>query len=154
MQGTVRVPVFDILLVEDNEADVTLTNEAFRDATTRIQIHTVRDGEEALAFLSRTGVHADAPRPDLVLLDLSLPRVDGFQVLAQMKTDPHLKKIPVIVISGSDRDADKTRAYDLQISSYLVKPVELDRYFTAVRAIKEAWFHALSVPPKETDAPA
>jgi CheY-like chemotaxis protein len=145
---------FDILLVEDNAADVGLTIAAFRDALVHARIHVVEDGEKAIGFLRGTGEHAGSPRPDLVLLDISLPKVDGFQVLDEMKADPKLKSIPVIVMSGSERAEDQTRAYKAQVAAYLVKPPDKDKYFSAIRSIKELWFHNVALPPKETDASA
>jgi CheY-like chemotaxis protein len=145
----------DVLLVEDNEADVQLTTAAFRDAMVDIHIHAVKNGEEAIAFLKRTGEYVNAPQPDLILLDLSLADImDGFQLLAEIKHDAKLKKIAVIIVSGSDRGADRARAYELQAAGYLVKPVDLEKYFAAIRQIKELWVHALSTAPKENDASA
>lgn len=144
----------DLLLVEDNDADSYLTVTALRDALVPNRIHVVKDGEDALSFLKHTGAHAADPSPDLVLLDLNLPGIDGFQVLAEIKSDPALKRIPVIVISGSDRSEDRLRAYELQAAGYLAKPAELDRYFAAIRSLKDYWFHTLSVPPKVSDASA
>jgi len=144
----------DVLLVEDNDADIHLTLVAFRDAATNNHVHVVKDGEEALAFLNRTGDHAKAPRPDIVLLDLNLPKLGGFEVLTQIKADPSLKRIPVIIMSGSDRAIDRIRGYDLQVAGYLIKPPEVDRYFAAVRSVKEMWFHSLALAPKDEDAAA
>lgn len=144
----------DILLIEDNEADINLTIQAFRDAILRSRIHVVKDGEEALAFLRCTGIYAQAPRPDLVLLDLSLPKVNGLEVLEEMKADLKLKGIPVIVMSGSDREEDQARAYRLQVAAYLVKPPDPDKYFAAIRSVKELWLHNVTPPPKENDAAA
>jgi two-component system, chemotaxis family, response regulator Rcp1 len=142
----------EVLIVEDNEADVHITVTALRDAKIANDIHVVGDGEQAVAFLTRQGADASAPHPDLVLLDLSLPRMDGFEVLAAMKADPHLKTIPVIVVSGSDRAVAIARAYNLQIAAYLVKPVNLDDYFAAIRAVKELWFHRVASPPSESSS--
>src|SRR5258708_4477994 len=144
----------EILLVEDNPADVHITLTALRDARSQNQVYVVADGEEALAFLKREGSHVSAPRPDLVFLDLSLPKVDGYQVLEAMKADPVLRRIPVVVISGSSREVDIARAYDAQISSYLIKPAGISEYFAAIRALKELWFHAATLPPKENAASA
>jgi len=144
----------DLLLVEDNDADTYLTVTALRDALVPSRIHLVKDGEDAIAFLKHTGPHAEAPAPDLVLLDLNLSGIDGFQVLTEMKSDPSLKSIPVIVISGSDRTEDRLRAYELQAAGYLAKPAELDKYFTAIRSLKDHWFHTLSVPRKDASASA
>jgi len=142
----------EVLIVEDNDADVHLTATALRDARIANDIHVVGDGEEAIGFLKREGMYAGAPRPDLILLDLGLPNKDGFQVLEELKADSDLETIPVIVVSGSDREADLARAYRLHIAAYLVKPTNVDDYFSAIRAIKELWFHAVASPPRETDA--
>ena len=138
-----------VLIVEDNPADVNIMLSALRDAKRSPEIHVVADGEEALAFLNRVGRHIVAPPPDLVLLDLNLPKVNGFQVLEAMKADPVLRRIPVVVISGSDREVDIARAYDAQISSYMIKPKGINEYFTAIRSLKELWFHAATLPPKD-----
>ena len=120
-----------ILLVEDNPADVHLTLTALRDARSPSEVHVAADGEEALAFLRREGDHVHAPRPGLVFLDLNLPKVDGYEVLKAMKVDPVLRRIPVVAISGSKSDFDIARAYDEQISAYLVKPPDVSEYFAA-----------------------
>jgi CheY-like chemotaxis protein len=143
----------DILLAEDNEFDVHVTVAAFRDARVPNRLHCVTDGEAAIAFLKRTGEHTQAPRPDLVLLDVHLPKMDGFQVLEAIKADPELKNIPVVVVSGDIHEGDIKRAYELQASSFLMKPQEVDEYFAAIRSLKELWFHAASVAPK-ADSPA
>ena len=145
---------FNVLLVEDNEADVGLTIAAFRDAVVPSKVHVVRDGEEALDFLSRTGKYTDAVVPDLVLLDLNLPKMDGFEVLESMRSDPRLKNLPVIVTSGSAREEDEARAYKLHISAYVVKPTDKDKYFAAIRSVKELWFHSVALPPKENETSA
>jgi two-component system, chemotaxis family, response regulator Rcp1 len=141
-----------VLIVEDNDADVHLTLTALRDASIANEINVVEDGEQAMSFLKQEGSYAAAPRPDLILLDLNLPKKDGFQVLAEMKANPHLTRIPVIVVSGSAQESDISRAYDLQIAAYLVKPVNVDDYFSAIRAVKELWFHMVSSPPSESCA--
>ena len=138
----------EVLLAEDNEFDVHLTEAALRDATVPNRVSRVADGEAALAFLKRLGEHSQAPRPDLILLDLNLPKMDGFQVLEAIKGDPELRSIPVIVVSGSDREADIARAYGLQASAFVVKPLEADEYFAAIRSLKQLWFHAASPAPK------
>jgi CheY-like chemotaxis protein len=142
---------FDILLIEDNEADVGLTTAAF---LVDARIHLVEDTEEAMAFLARAGRDDDAPRPDLVILDLSLPKGDGFEVLEALKADPKLKTIPVIVMSGSDRAEHQARAYKLHAAAYIVKPADKDKYFAAIRSIKELWFHNVTLAPKEFDTTA
>jgi two-component system, chemotaxis family, response regulator Rcp1 len=131
----------EILLVEDNPADAHLTLTALLDARRAYQVYVVADGEQALAFLKREGDHVNAPRPDLVFLDLNLPKVDGYEVLDAMKANPVLRGIPVVVISGSSRELDIARAYDGQISAYLVKPPGVEEYFAAIRSLKEVWFH-------------
>jgi CheY-like chemotaxis protein len=141
-----------ILLVEDNAADVQLTLTALRDAHKPPTIFVVTDGEQALAFLNRVGRYSAAPHPDLVLLDLSLPKVDGYQVLEAMKADSVLRRIPVVVVSGSSSEVDFARAYDAQISTYIVKPPAVDAYFAAIRSLKELWLHAAVLPPREEAA--
>ena len=131
-----------------------LTTAAFRDALVDAHIHLVEDGEEAMAFLARAGRDPDTPRPDLVILDLSLPKGDGFEVLEAMKADPKLKTIPVIIMSGSDRAEHQSRAYKLHAAAYIVKPADKDRYFAAIRSIKELWFHNVTPAPKEFDTTA
>jgi CheY-like chemotaxis protein len=142
----------EILLVEDNPADIHLTLTALRDARSSSKVHVVTDGEQALAFLKREGAHSNAPRPDLVFLDLNLPKVDGYEVLESMKADPVLRRIPVVAISGSKNEIDIARAYDQQISAYLVKPAGVNEYFSAIRSLKELWFHAAALPPKEASS--
>jgi len=133
-------------LIEDNEADVALTTAAFRDALVDAHVHVARDGEEAMALL-QSGEHAF--QPDLVVLDLGLPKADGFEVLEMIKADPKLKSIPVIVMSGSNRSEDQKRAYRLQAAAYIVKPADKDKYFAAIRSIKELWLHTIAPVPKE-----
>ena len=142
----------DILIVDDNPGDVDLTKAALRDARILNEVHVVYDGEEALRFLRRVGNYADAPRPDLVFLDLTMPKVDGFRVLSEMKADPELRRIPVIVMSSSSAEHDLARAYDAQISAYLIKPSDLDAYFSAIRAVKELWFNVVALAPKARSA--
>ena len=142
----------EILLVDDNPGDIELARVALRDAKIMNEVHVARDGEEALAFLRRRRRFRDAPWPDLVLLDLKMPRVDGYQVLAEMKADPELRRIPVIVMSSSSAESDLARAYDAQIAAYLVKPSNVDDYFNAIRAVKELWFHVVTPPPRTKTA--
>ncbi|HLJ51618.1 MAG TPA: response regulator [Bryobacteraceae bacterium] len=137
---------FQILIVEDNPGDVGLTIEALRDARIPNEVHVVMDGEEALDFLRAEGKYLKAPKPDLVFLDLCIPKIDGHQVLSAMKSDPRLRRIPVVVVSSSGNDRDIQAAYDEQASTYVVKPADLDEYFTAIRALKELWFHIAALP--------
>src|SRR4051812_754728 len=126
-------------------------NSALRDARISTTVTSVSNGETALAFLKREGKYSDAPRPDLIFLDLSLPRLNGFEVLAKMKADPALRSIPVVVVSGSRAENDIVRAYDLQIAAYIVKPATQDEYFSAIRAVKELWFNIVALPPDRTE---
>jgi CheY-like chemotaxis protein len=142
----------EILLAEDNEFDVHLTEAALRDATLPNRLNCVPDGEAALAFLNRAGEYSEAPTPDLILLDLNLPKMNGFQVLEAIKADPRLCNIPVVVVSGSDRAADISRAYGLQASAFVVKPMEVDEYFAAIRSLKQLWFYAAPRSPKPDSA--
>ncbi len=141
----------DVLLVEDNEADVYLTVTAFQGSSVQNRLHIVTDGEDAIAYLKRTGIHSGAPRPDLVLLDLKLPKGDGFDILAEMKADPTLRKIPVVVVSGSDSEVDLARAYRMHVSSYVIKPLGPDQYIAAIRAM-DLWFQTLALSPKQPEA--
>jgi len=138
----------EVLVAEDNEFDLHLTVAAFRDAKVRNRVTWVPDGEAAIAFLKQTGEYTEAPRPDLILLDLELPKMDGFQVLETIKADPQLKNIPVVVVSGHSDEGEITRAYELQASAFVVKPAEVDEYFAAIRSLKQLWFHAASPAPK------
>ena len=150
--GHMNPTPIEILIVDDNPGDVDLTKMALRDARIMNEVHTARDGAEAMRFLKRKGEYTTAMRPDLVFLDLNMPKVDGYKVLEQMKADAELRKIPVIVMSGSSAEADLARCYDAQISAYLVKPSNLDDYFSAIRSIKELWFHVVTLPPKSHTA--
>ncbi len=136
----------EILLVEDNPADVQLTVEALRDAKVHNNLHVASDGEEALAFLRRRNGYAEAPRPDLVLLDLNLPRKSGREVLAEVKADPDLRRIPVIILSTSSNDDDVASAYDLAANCYVTKPVDLDEFLGVVRAIDSFWLSLVKLP--------
>ena len=136
----------DILLVEDNPGDVELTREALHDSKVHMRLHVVPDGVEALAFLRCQGPYADAPRPDLVLLDLNLPRKDGRGVLADVKQDPELKHIPIVILTSSQAEQDILRAYELQANCYVTKPVDLDQFITIVRSIEQFWFTIVKLP--------
>ena len=138
--------LIDVLLVEDNLGDVRLAREAFREANRSIRLHVASDGVEALAFLRRRGAHADAPRPDFILMDLNLPKVDGRQVLLQIKGDDDLKTIPTIILTTSDAEADILHSYQLQANCYLTKPVQLDAFETVVRSINDFWLNMAKLP--------
>ena len=136
----------EILLVEDNPGDISLTREAFEETRLPITLHVVRDGVEAMEFLRREGEHGVAPRPDLILLDLNLPRMDGREVLAKIKNDPELKTIPVIVMTTSDAHQDVLKAYDLHANCYQIKPVDVEEFFAMVQAIESYWFNMTQLP--------
>ncbi|MFJ1646872.1 response regulator [Streptomyces sp. NPDC088258] len=141
-----RVEPIEVLLVEDDAGDELMTREAFEDNKIRNTLHVVRDGEEALDFLYRRGVHQGAPRPDLVLLDLNLPKYDGRQVLEQIKTDPELSLIPVVVLTTSSAEEDILRSYKLHANAYVTKPVDLDQFIAAVRQIDEFFVSVVRLP--------
>jgi CheY-like chemotaxis protein len=136
----------EILLVEDSPADVRLTVEALRDAKVRNHLHVVGDGEEALEFLRGHGRHASAVRPDLILLDLNLPRKSGREVLEEVKNDPELRRIPVVVITTSQAEEDIVKSYDLHANCYIQKPVDLDQFVTVVRSIEDFWLTIVKLP--------
>jgi len=136
----------EILLVEDNPGDVRLTVEAFREGNIGNNLHVVPDGVEALTFLHQQGKYVDAPRPDMVLLDLNLPKKDGREVLAEIKDDPELKRIPVIVLTTSKAEEDILRTYDLHANCFVTKPVELDHFIDAIKTIEEFWFTIAKLP--------
>lgn len=135
-----------ILLVEDNPGDVRLTKEALRDAKMINELHTVADGMEALAFLRREPPHASAPRPDLILLDLNLPKLDGRGVLSFVKSSSELRSIPVVILTSSDAEEDVARSYDLHANCYVRKPVELQSFLDVIQAIDDFWVSVVRLP--------
>jgi CheY-like chemotaxis protein len=135
-----------ILLVEDNAGDARLTQEALKEARVANHLNHVPDGVEALAFLRREGRYADCPRPDLILLDLNLPRKDGREVLAEIKTDQKLKRIPVVVLTTSQSDEDIGRAYSLCANCYISKPVDLNQFFRVIKSIEDFWLTVVRLP--------
>ena len=137
----------EILLVEDNPADVRLTQEVFKEGRVRNQLSVAWDGEEALALLRREGQFADTPRPDIILLDLNLPRKDGRQVLAEIKADPSLRRIPVVILTTSQAESDLLQSYNLHANCYIVKPVELQHFIDVVRQIEDFWLQIVKLPP-------
>src|ERR1700733_10190461 len=141
-----------VLLVEDSPGDVRLTQEAFRDANSLIQLHVASDGVEAMLFLRRQGGHVDAPRPDLILLDLNMPKMDGRQVLAQIKTDESLKTIPTVILTTSEAEAYIVNSYQLQANCYLTKPVRFDAFETLVKSINDFWLTRAKLPPQLSNA--
>ena len=135
-----------ILLVEDNLGDARLVREALHEAGALAALHHVPDGHEALAFLRRQGAHAAAPRPDLILLDLNLPRKSGREVLAEIKNDATLRRIPVVVLTSSQSDDDILSVYNLQANCYVPKPADLERFLTVIRSIEHFWFTTARLP--------
>jgi len=136
----------NVLLVEDNPGDVRLTIEAMRESKILVNLSLAEDGEAALAFLRREGDHEAAPRPDLILLDLNLPRKDGREVLAEIKADHSLRRIPVVVLTTSRAEEDILRTYDLHANCFITKPVDLDQFIAVVRSINEFWFSVVKLP--------
>jgi CheY-like chemotaxis protein len=146
--GTALQRAADILLVEDNPDDVDLTREAFREVGATSRLHVVENGIEAMAFLRHQGAYSEAPTPDLVLLDLNLPKKSGHEVLAEIKADPRLRAIPVVVLTSSAAEPDVTRSYELAASGYVTKPVDLDDYFRVVRLIDHFWRKTVRTSPE------
>jgi CheY-like chemotaxis protein len=138
----------EVLLVEDDPGDVLMTKEAFHDYKLSNQLHVVTDGAEAMEFLRRQGEHADAPRPDLVLLDLNLPRMDGREVLQAIKSDPDLASIPVVILTTSEAEEDVLRSYSLHANAYVTKPVDFDRFIQVVRQIDEFFVTVVRLPTR------
>ena len=139
----------EVLLVEDSPGDVRLTQEAFREANRSVRLHVANDGVEAMAFLKRTGKNVEAPRPDLILLDLNLPRMDGREVLALIKEDDELKTIPTVILTTSDAEADIVKSYQLQANCYLSKPVQLEAFEGLVKSINDFWLTRAKLPPQK-----
>jgi CheY-like chemotaxis protein len=136
----------EVLLVEDDPGDVLLTREAFEDNKVGNNLNVVSDGEEAMAYLRREGRYADAPRPDLILLDLNLPRKDGREVLGEVKADPDLRSIPVVVLTTSEADEDILRSYHLHANAYVTKPVDFERFIEVVRQIDDFFVTVVKLP--------
>lgn len=136
----------EILLVEDNPGDVRLVSESLKEYKICNRLSTARDGEEALEFLRRKGRFADAPRPDVILLDLNLPRKDGREVLQEIKSDPDLRRIPVVVLTSSRDEEDVLKSYDVNANCYITKPVDLDQFVRVVQSIEHFWFSMVRLP--------
>jgi len=137
----------EILLVEDNPGDVRLVQEVLRDAKVRNRISVVKDGVEALAFLRREGPYSGVPCPDLILLDLNMPRKDGRELLVDIKADPKLRRIPAVILTTSQDERDVLGAYDSYANCYIVKPVDLEQFIAVVKSIEEFWFQIVRLPP-------
>ncbi len=136
----------EVLLVEDSPCDVRLTREALKEGKVRNNLSVVSDGVEAMEFLRREGKYADAPRPDIVLLDLNMPRKDGREVLAEMKSDENLKRIPVVVLTTSEAEQDILKTYDLHANCYLTKPVDLEQFISIVKSVEDFWLTIVQLP--------
>jgi len=136
----------EVLLVEDNPGDVRLTQEALKEGRIINHLNVVRDGVEATDYLWRRGKFQDAPRPDLILLDLNLPRKNGSEVLQEIKSDPNLRRIPVMILTTSKAEQDLQQAYDLHANCYIAKPVDLDQFLNVVRSIEHFWFKIVTLP--------
>lgn len=146
MQRSERVRPVEILLVEDNAGDVRLTMEALKEAKVFNKLTVVKDGIEALSLLRRQGAHAQAARPDLILLDLNLPRKDGREVLAEIKADDNLKRIPVVILTTSQDEQDVLKTYNLYANCYITKPVDLEQFITVVKSIEDFWLGIVVLP--------
>jgi len=138
----------EILLVEDNPGDVRLTQEALRESKVNNNLHVVNDGVQAMAFLHREGQFSAVPRPDLVLLDLNLPKKDGREVLTEIKANPALKRIPVVILTTSRAEEDVLRTYDLHANCYITKPVDFDQFMNVVKVVEDFWFTVVRLPPQ------
>jgi len=136
----------DILMVEDNPGDARLTQEALKESKVYNNLHHVRDGVEAMEFLRKEGTYADAPTPDIILLDLNLPRKDGRQVLAELKAIPRLKNIPVVVLTTSEAEQDIVKSYELHANCYITKPVDLDKFVEIIHGIENFWLSIVKLP--------
>ena len=147
MNVPVQQPI-GILLVEDNPGDVRLTVEALREGKVSNSLYVARDGVEALAFVRREGEFKDAPRPDVILLDLNLPRKSGFEVLAELKADADLKRIPVVVLTTSQAEEDILKTYNLHANCYISKPVDLEKFIKVVHSLENFWLSVVRLPPK------
>lgn len=138
----------EILLVEDNPGDVRLTIEAFKEGKVRNNLSVARDGVEALSFLRKEGAQAQATRPDLILLDLNLPRKDGRELLAEIKADESLKRIPIVILTTSHAEEDVLRTYDLHANCYITKPVDFEQFISVVQSIDDFWLTVVRLPPE------
>jgi CheY-like chemotaxis protein len=144
-----RTEIVNVLLVEDSPGDVRLTREAFREANGSVLLHVASDGVEAMLFLRHQGEYRDSPRPDFILLDLNLPRMDGREVLAHIKADASLRMIPTVILTTSDADADVLRSYELNANAYLRKPVTLEAFENLVKSINDFWLTKVVLPVRQ-----
>ena len=153
MQATDLGRPINILLAEDSVGDVRLTREALKDAKVLNTLHVARDGAEAMDFLHRRNGHADAPRPDLILLDLNMPRMNGREALKAIKEDPELSRIPVVVLTTSENEKDILESYSLHANCYITKPVDMEQFNTVVRSIKDFWMTIVMLPTDSSAGP-
>ena len=147
MSNKKRANLVKILLVEDNPGDVRLTQEALKEGRVANEMYVAGDGVDAMAFLHREGKYADAPHPGLILLDLNLPRKDGREVLAEIKADKNLRRIPVVILTTSKAEEDILKTYNLNANCYITKPVNLDQFVVVVQSIEDFWFTIVTLPP-------
>jgi len=150
MTGPLNLKTIDILLVEDDPGDVRLTREALKEGKVLNSLHVVGDGIEALAFLRHEGQYANIPHPDIILLDLNLPRMDGRELLATIKTDPNLLRIPVVILTTSRSEEDILKSYDLHANCFISKPVGMEQFIKVVKSMEEFWFTIVKLPPDGT----
>jgi len=148
MSGQTMAKPIEILLVEDNPGDVRLTREAFKEGKVLNNLSVVEDGAEAMAFLRQQGKYADVPRPDLILLDLNLPKKDGREVLPEIKGDTNLKRIPVVILTTSKAEQDILKTYNLHANCYVTKPVDLEQFISVVRFVQHFWLSIVKLPPE------
>jgi len=146
MSSEKNINPIDILLVEDNPGDVRLTKEALKEGKVRNNLHVAEDGVEAIAFLHREGRYSEMPRPDIILLDLNLPKKDGREVLAEIKCDEDLKRIPVVVLTTSMAEEDILKTYDLHANCYITKPVDLEKFISVVKMVEDFWLTIVKLP--------
>jgi two-component system, chemotaxis family, response regulator Rcp1 len=149
--STVEIGTREILLVEDSPGDIRLMQEAFRQTNTSLHLNVVMDGVEAMGFLRREGVYTNAPRPDFILLDLNLPRMDGREVLAHIKGDESLKTIPTVILTTSESETDIVKSYQLQANCYLCKPVQLDEFDSLVKSVTDFWLSKVKLPQRQIE---
>ncbi|MBI4397134.1 MAG: response regulator [Elusimicrobia bacterium] len=149
MESLERAKCIEILLVEDNEPDVRLTKEALTDCKMINNLNVAKDGDEAMRILRREGRFKDAPRPDIILLDLNLPKKDGREVLNELKSDPELRPIPVVILTSSQAEEDIVKSYQLHANCYITKPIDLNQFTTVVKSIEEFWFSIVKLPKAE-----
>lgn len=151
MDGSNLVRAIEILLVEDNPGDADLAREALEQSKIKNKLYVAEDGIDAMAFLKKKGLYADAPRPNLIILDLNLPRMDGREVLAEIKKDDNLKRIPVVILTTSKADEDILRSYNLHANCYITKPIAFDQFMKVVHSIEDFWLSIVVLPPDGTN---